>query len=232
MNTIAHHGLGLPAQLQLESPLELHLRPGVWRMDSLVVSDNASSRHGGGCGVQQGTREKRLDRKGNGTCAQCTSQDPRILGFCHASNDAVHHIVHCIARAVFSANQRSTICSFLPAHLQTPLRGLCMPQSLGLVDFFFNCSMLHRREQTVRWTPVCMSIAFLAFYLPCSTLYPGTAEAAASQIYLVKMQYMGIFGPACLTIAAEMLRRSAVSQQHQPSAAHRSRLRPVAATCA
>lgn len=165
---------------------------------------------------------KEAGQKRNGTCAQCTSQDPRILASCHASSDAVHHLVHCIAGAVFSANQRSTIFSFLPVRTCKPLcGGYACPQGLGLVYtiYFFNCSMLRRSDQTVRWTPVCMSIASLAFYLPCSTLYPGTQETAASQVYLVKMQHMGIFGPACLTIAAEMLRRSAVSQQHQPCAA-------------
>lgn len=59
---------------------------------------------------------------------------------------------------------------------------------------------------------------------PCWTRDPGTDETAAGQIYLVELQYMGTSGPACLTIAAEMLRRSAVSiSVASPSAELRSR---------
>lgn len=82
--------------------------------DSLVLSDNASSRY--------------VYRQEGAECSKVRDQTrvrtvlaPNVPRKIHASlggpvmrrSDAVHHIVHCMPGAVFSANQRSTIFLFL-----------------------------------------------------------------------------------------------------------------------
>lgn len=156
----------------------------------LVLSDNASSRYA----------SKRPHRNRNGTCAQCTSQDPRILGSCHARSNAVHHIVHCMAGAVFSANQRSTVFPFLPARTCEPLcGGYACPKVLALSVFFvfFNCSMLRGRNSPYdgRLYACQLHSALRPAMLDAQPWLRRDCRRPYLPPYLVKMQYMGTSGP-------------------------------------
>lgn len=100
---------------------------------------------------------------------------------CRTSHCALHS-----SRGILGKPALDNLLFSSRAHLQTPLRGLCMPQSLGLVDFFLiaRCYAGANKPYDGR-----LYACQLHFWPSTCHVRPSTL-ALQSQIYLVKMQYM------------------------------------------